>query len=137
MSAAAIRRFSWFAFALLLFGVSGLAAAWISVAAISGKPCAWMAAVAALDAAWLLRLARVAPGNGRMLAGVTATAASIALANWGIAAAQVGVVMGLGFLDSALRLGPSLAWTLIDLGSGPAEFAWTAAGLVLALIVSR
>ncbi|MCI4567886.1 hypothetical protein [Lysobacter sp. CFH 32150] len=137
MSAAPIRRFPWFAFALLLLGICGLAAAWISVAAISGAPCAWMAPVAALDAAWLLRLARVAPGNGRMLAGVAATAASIALANWGIVAAQMGVVMGLGFLDSALRLGPSLAWTMVDLASGPAEFAWTAAGLLLALIASR
>ena len=137
MSAAAIRRFSWFAFALLLLGVGGLAAAWISVAAISGKPCAWMAAVAALDAAWLLRLARVAPGNGRMLAGVAATVASIALAHWGIVAAQMAVVMGLGFLDSVQRLGPSLAWTMIDLATGPAEFTWTAAGLLLALVASR
>ena len=137
MSAAPIHRFSWFALALLLLGVGGLAAAWISVAAISGAPCAWMAPIAALDAAWLLRLARVPSGNGRMLAGVAATVGIIALANWGVAAAQMGVVMGLSFLDSALRLGPSLAWTLIDLASGPAEFAWTAAGLLLALIASR
>ena len=106
-------------------------------AAISGAPCAWMAPIAALDAAWLLRLARVPSGNGRMLAGVAATVGSIALANWGVAAAQMGVVMGLSFLDSALRLGPSLAWTLTDLASGPAEFAWIAAGLLLALIASR
>lgn len=137
MSAASLHRFPWFALALLLLGVSGLAAAWISLAAISGAPCAWMAPIAALDAVWLLRLARVAPGNGRMLAGVVATAASIALANWGIAAAQMAGVMGLGFLDSALRLGPSLAWTMIDLANGPAEFAWIAAGLLLALIASR
>lgn len=137
MSVTSIRRFPWFTFALLLLGACGLAAAWISLAAISGAPCAWMAPLAALDAAWLLRLARVAPGNGRMLAGVAATAASIALAHWGIAAAEVAVAMGLGFLDSALRLGPDLAWTMIDLANGPVEFAWTAAGLLLALVASR
>ena len=136
MSAAA-RAFPWFALLLALTGSLGLAAAWVAVAMISAHQGAWMALLAGLDAAFLLRLGGARPGLLRMALGVAATALTIALANWGIVAAHMAGMMGLPFSDSVLRLGPSLAWTLATLANAPTDLAWLVAGLVLAAIASR
>jgi hypothetical protein len=127
----------WFAAGLLLLGCLGVAAAWVSLALLGGRQCGWMATLAALDAAWLLRLGGAAPGPGRMLAGVAGTALTVGLANWGIIAAHLAGAFGLEFIDSALRLGPALAWTLAGLANGPVELAWLLAALLLAALATR
>ena len=40
---------------LALVGSVGVAAAWVAVAVLGTSQCGWMAVIAALDAAWLLR----------------------------------------------------------------------------------
>ena len=125
------------ALVLLALGTVGVAAAWAAVAMLSGSQAAWMAPLAGLDAAWLLRLGGAPGGWPRVLLAVGATALAVVLANWSIVAAQLAGVMGLPFLDSALRLGPDLAWTLLKLANGPAEVAWMALGVVAAAVVSR
>jgi hypothetical protein len=125
------------ALALVALGSCGFAAAWILLAFARDRQCSWMAVFAALDAVLLLRLARMPAGWLRVLAAVAATAVSIILANWGIAAAQVGKAMGLLPWESALKLGPQYAWTLIGLANQPADLAWLAAALLLAAIASR
>lgn len=137
MPAGQARNIPWLALALLALGCTGFAAAWAAVAMLSGAQCAWMAPLAALDAAWMLRLGGAKPGAARMWLGIAATAISIVLANWSIVAAHMAGMMGLDFLGSALRLGPSLAWTLASLANGPAELAWLAAAMVLAAMASR
>jgi hypothetical protein len=132
-----VRSIPWFALALLALGCTGFAAAWTAVAMLSGAQCAWMAPLSALDAAWLLRLGGARPGAARMGLGIAATVVTIVLANWSIVAANLAGMMGLDFLGSALRLGPSLAWTLSGLANGTTELAWMAAALVLAAISSR
>ena len=122
---------------LLAVGTVGVAAAWAAVAMLSGSQAAWMAPLAGLDAAWLLRLGGAPKGWPRVLLAVAATALAIAMANWSIVAAQLAGVMGLPFLDSAQRLGPDLAWTLLQLANGPAEIGWIAGGLLLAAIAAR
>ena len=122
---------------LLALGTFGVAAAWASVAMLSGSQAAWMAPLAGLDAAWLLRLGGAPKGWLRVLLAVSATALAIAMANWSIVSAQLAGVMGLPFLDSAQRLGPDLAWTLLKLANGPAELAWMALGLVAAAALAR
>ena len=131
------RPLPWSALALLALGCSGLAAAWIVAALLTGSQCAWMALLAALDAAWLLRLGGAAPGLPRLLAGVVATLLTIVLAHWGIVAAHLAGMLGMGFVDTALRLGPSLAWTLTMIANHTADLALLAAGVVLAAIASR
>lgn len=123
--------------ALVALGSCGFAAAWILLAFARDRQCSWMAVFAAVDAVLLLRLARMPAGWLRVLAAVAATAVSIILANWGIAAAQVGKAMGLLPWESALKLGPQYAWTLIGLANQPADLAWLAAALLLAAIASR
>ena len=53
------------------------------------RQCSWMAILAAIDAALLLRMARMPRGWLRVSLAVIATASTIVLANWGIAAAQI------------------------------------------------
>ncbi|MEP6634661.1 MAG: hypothetical protein ABJA62_10690, partial [Luteimonas sp.] len=90
LSEPAPRASRWFAWLLLSLGSAGVAAAWILLAFAHDRQSSWMAVIAAVDAAAMLRLARVPSGWARAGYGLLATAAAIALANWGIAAAQIG-----------------------------------------------
>ncbi|HZV23477.1 MAG TPA: hypothetical protein VFF93_06890 [Luteimonas sp.] len=122
---------------LLVAGCLGFAAAWVLVAFARDRQCSWMALLAALDAVFLLRMGRVPPGATRSLLAVAATALTIVLANWGIAAAQIGRAMGLLPWESIGKLGPFYAWTLANLANPPVELLWLAASLVLAALASR
>ena len=95
-----------------------------------------MALLAAVDVALLLRLTGVAPGPARMLAAVLATALAVALAQWLIVATQMGIVLGLQPLDSALRLGPVLARQLLVLSLDRGDLAWMLASLPLAALLA-
>jgi hypothetical protein len=123
--------------ALVALGSCGFAAAWILLAFARDRQCSWMAVFAAIDAVLLLRLVRMPAGAWRMFAAVLATSLSIVLANWGIAATQIGKLMGLLPWESAFKLGPQYAWTLAGLANKPADLAWLAAALLLAAIASR
>ena len=79
---------------LLAIGSIGFAAAWVLVAFARNQQCSWMALLAAIDAVLLLRLGRMPRGIARSLLAVAGTVATIVLANWGIAAAQIGRVDG-------------------------------------------
>lgn len=127
----------WFAAVLLVLASAGCAALWSLLAATTGRQCSWMAVVAALDAALLLRMARIRPGAARAVWGVLATAAAIAVANWFIAATQLGKMFGLLPWASTLKLGAGHAWTLAQLANGAVDVAWLAAGLVIAAVASR
>ncbi len=126
-----------FALALLLIGSAGIAAAWVLYAYASDRQASWIAVLAAIDAALLLRLARMPTGWSRASWGVAGTALAIALANWGIAGAQMGKAMGLLPWDSIARLGPHFTWTLAKLANGPVDLAWWCAALVVAAVAAR
>ena len=137
MTDSAVRRARWLAPALLLLASAGCAAAWILLALASGRQCSWMSLLAGLDAALLLRFARVRGGNARMLLALGATFATIAIASWGIAAAQVGRSVGVLPWLSAAKIGPEFAWTLLGLANTPVDWAWLAAGLLVAALAGR
>jgi hypothetical protein len=131
------QRLSPAAIGLLLLASAGIAAAWALLALVTGRQCSWMALTAALDAIVVLRLLRVRPGMGRAGTALAATAFSVALANWWIAAGQIGRSLGLMPWASSLRLGPDYAWTLATLANHPADLAWVAAALLFAAIAGR
>lgn len=122
----------WPAILLLVLGCAGFAAAWVLVALWSRQQAGWMALLAAVDAALLLRLGRFPPGPTRMLLAVAATLAMIALAQWSIVAAHVGAGMGLSPWESALKLGPDHAGTLLRLANGTGDWLLLAISLPLA-----
>ena len=131
------RRRGRLAFLLLPLGVAGFAAAWILLAAATGRQSSWMALLAALDAAFLLRIGGLPPGPRRAAWAVSATAATIVLANWGIVAAGIGRLVGLGPVESALKLGTGLAWTVVQLVNGPLDVALLLLSLGVAAIAAR
>ena len=119
---------------LLLVGSLGFAAIWILAARLLETQAAWLAPLGAVDAALMLRLGRMRPGWPRTAWCLLATPAIIVLANWGIAATEIGRSMGLLPWESALRLGPSYAWELIRLANGPVEMAWYALAMGVAAV---
>jgi hypothetical protein len=127
----------WLAPVLLLIGSTGFAAAWVLLAWTRDQQCSWMAVLGALDAVLLVRLARMPAGWLRACFAGVATALTIALANWGIAAAQMGKPMGLLPWESMGKLGPTLAWVLVSHANRPADLAWLWVALVLAVMASR
>ena len=120
-----------------LVGSAGIAAAWVAVALTTSSQAGWMTVIAALDAAWLLRLGRAPGGWPRMAIGVGATALAVAMAQWGIVSAHLSGMLGLGFGDTIGKLGPSLAWTLTTLANRPSDWAWIVFGLLVAAFASR
>jgi hypothetical protein len=122
---------------LPVLGCLGFAAAWILMARLLESQASWLAPLAALDVAWMLRLGRIPPGRVRTAAALAATVLVIALANWGIAATETGRSMGLLPWESALRLGPDYAWELIQLANTGMDIAWYAVGLALSLVFAR
>ncbi|KAF1708960.1 hypothetical protein CSC70_11825 [Pseudoxanthomonas kalamensis DSM 18571] len=120
---------------MLLPGMALLALLWTMLALQLQRQCGWMAVVGAVDAVLLLRLSGMAPGMARTLLAVLATAATIALTNWGIAAMQIGAPMGLGPLDALLKMGPALAWQLAQLANGVPERLWSLAALAVAALL--
>ncbi len=127
----------WLAPGALLLGSAGLAILWILLSLYLGRPCSWMSVVSAVGASLLLRFAGVRARNTRMAGAVLATLSIIVLANWGIAAAQIGFAMGLNPWDSALKLGMDYAWTLAGLANRGADLAWMAVALAVAILAAR
>ena len=122
---------------LPVLGCLGFAAAWILLARFLQSQASWLAPVAALDMAWMLHLARIKPGGTRVAIAMVATVVVIAIANWGIAATEIGRAMGLLPWESGLRLGRDYAWELIQLANTRVDMAWYAVGVMLAGWLAR
>jgi len=127
----------WLAPIILLLGGLCFSLIWVLLALYLGRQSGWMALLAALDAAVLLRFAGVRPGSRRALVAALATMAMAALANWFIIASQLGFVLGLLPWESALRLGFSHAWTLAQLANGTLDWACLLASPLLAARLAK
>lgn len=122
----------WLWLPLLLLGSLTITLAWLLAALSIGTQAGWMAAAAGLEAAWMLRLGAMRAGAARVVLALTATLLMALAANWLIAAAHIGGPMGLSPWESAIRMGPHLARTLIGLANGPGEMIWLGVGLLVA-----
>lgn len=118
----------WLAPVMLVMGGLCFVLIWVMLALYLQRQVGWMALLAALDAALMLRLGGMARGTGRSVLGALATIAISALALWGIVATQMGFAMGMGPWDSALKLGAQHAWTLTGLATSGLDWL----GLLLA-----
>lgn len=122
---------------LLVIGCFGVAAAWVLLALYGNGQKGWMAVVAALDAAWMLRLGGMRPGLTRAALAVLATLAAIALANWGIAALQIGLPMGLDVWQSLSKPGLGYVWLLAGLANSAFDKACIAVAVAVAAWLGR
>lgn len=123
------------ALALLGLGTAGVAAGWTLLAVALHRQCAWMALLAAFDAVFLLRYARVPAGAVRAMLAVAATALAIALANWWITAAQLAAAVGLLPWEGIWRTGGRHAWIVAELANGPMSIALYLLALFTAAIL--
>ncbi len=121
----------------LLVGILGMSAVWVMAAIMFNRPCSWLALLAALDMAFLLRLTGAPTGPARVIAAAVATALAVSLSQWLIVSTQLGFALGLGPMDSALRLGPSLAWQLTRLSLDQVDWVWLMSSLPLAAILAQ
>lgn len=116
----------------LAVGVLGMTAAWLALAMAVRGPCGWLAPLAALDMALMLRLSAAPAGRLRAGLAVLGTVAAVATSYWMIAATQMGNLLGLSPLESAQRLGPVLAGELVRHMTSAWDIAFAALALVLA-----
>lgn len=136
-STPAPRSVHWLWPLLLALGSLTVTIAWILVALATASQAGWMAVVAGVEAAWMLRLSTLPGGPLRVGAACAATLLMAVCAQWGIIAANLGRSLGLDIWESALRLGPHLAWTLAGLANGALELAMLGAGLLVAWWLAR
>lgn len=122
---------------LLLLGVVTATLAWLVIALLSGRQVGWMAVLAALELGFMLRLGRLQAGPLRVGLTVAFTLVVALAANWGIASAYLGGSLGLDPWNSALRMGPFMAATLIQLANGVGEWLWLGVGLVVGWWVAK
>ena len=121
----------------LLVGIAGITVAWVAASVLSNQPCSWMALVAAIDMAVLLRLTRAPAGAPRTAVAVLATLLAVLLTHWMIAATQMGALMGMPPLASSLRLGPALAWQLVQLSLDRLDWILIGFSLPLAALLTH
>ncbi|MFO3706075.1 hypothetical protein ACI6Q5_14115 [Xanthomonas codiaei] len=122
---------------LLLLGCVTALIAWLLIALALGNQAGWMAVLVAVEVVWMLRLGTLQGGSLRIGVAVVATAAVIIATNWGIASAHVGGSLGLDPWTSAQKMGPGLAWTLLQLANNGFDLLCYATALVLAWWAAR
>lgn len=130
-------RASYMSWLLLVLGIAGFTALWVTLGSFNARLNSWMAVLAALDIVLMLRLGRWPAGPGRRVTAVVATTVIVVAANWGIIAANLGHMLGLMPVESAFKLGVQHAWVLARLANGPLDLVWIAVALVVAAVGSR
>ncbi|KLD70449.1 hypothetical protein [Xanthomonas pisi] len=136
-TSASARTAHWLWPPLLLLGSVTALIAWLLIALALGNQAGWMAVLVALEVAWMLRLGTLRAGRLRIGVTVATTALIIVGANWGIASAQLGGSLGLDPWTSAQKMGPRLAWTLLQLANNAFDLLCYVAAVVLAWWAAR
>lgn len=121
----------------LTSGIAGAAALWLALSLLLRDPSGWFAPLVALDLAFMLRLAAAPPGRARATLAAGGTVLGILLAWWLVAAASMGLLLGLHPWESATRLGPVLAVELVRHGHAGWELALAALSPALAWWLAR
>jgi hypothetical protein len=114
-----------------------MTAVWLALSMALRSPCGWLAPLAALDMALMLRLSAAPAGKLRAALAVLGTAAAIAASYWMIAATQMANLLGLSPLESAQRLGPVLAGELVRHMTSGWDIGFAALALLLAWRLGR
>ena len=123
--------------AVVAAGLLGVVTVWVMLGLLTDLACGWMALLAALDIALLLRLVRAPAGAPRTGIAILATVLACVASMWLLVAGQFGQMLGLDPISSGLRLGPVLAWEYTRLAFQPWDWACVAFAPVLAWAVVR
>lgn len=131
------RTVNWLWPLMLLLGAVTALLAWVFIALLMGGQVGWMAILVALELAFMLRLGTLRGGKLRVALVVGGTLLITALAWWSIASTWLGGSMGLAPWDSALRMGPHLAWTLVNLANTSMDWIWVLIALPVGAWLAR
>lgn len=115
-----------------LVAVLGVAAVWAGASVLLRGFAAWFAIVAALDAVLLLRLANWPRGASRTALAVGVTVATVLVAQYFVATAHIGVVMGLRPFESLPLMSGELAWLYVRSHADLVDFACYAVAMATA-----
>jgi hypothetical protein len=118
-------------------GVMGAVALWLGLSISLRSTCAWMAPLAAVDMALMLRLALAPPGKARATLALGGTVVAIAASYWMIVATQMAFLLGLSPAESAQRMGPVLAGELLRHGTTGWDIGLSLSALALAWLLGR
>ena len=122
---------------LLLLGALTLTVAWASLALASGRQHGWVALLAALQAAWMLRLGGMRPGWARAALAAAATVAVTVAVQWLVASGHIGGQMGMAPWEAAPKMGARYVWTLAGLANSRLDLLCLALAPLLALRAGR
>lgn len=136
-NAAPARTVAWLWPLMLLLGATTALLAWVFFALLSGRQIGWMAVAVALELVFMLRLGTLRGGPLRIALVLGGTLLVTALAWWTIASAWLGGSMGLPPWESALRMGPHLAWTLVSLANSTLDWIWVGVALLVGAWLAR
>lgn len=117
--------------------MAGLAALWSGLSLALRSPCSWMALVAALDSALLLRLAGLPHGRMRALISLGGTVLSIALGLYAVASTRIGALLGSPPHEALQLTGVELALSWWRLNFSPWDGLWALLALPLAWRLGR
>lgn len=131
------RQVAWLWPLMLALGSLTVVVAWTSLALASGRQHGWVALLAALEVAWMLRLGGMAPGWPRRLLALAATVAMILAVQWLVAAGHIGAQLGLAPWQAAPKMGAAYVWTLSQLANTAFDLACLALAPPLALWAAR
>lgn len=117
--------------------IAGLAALWSGLGLSLRSACAWMALIAALDAAVLMRLAGLPAGRARCLIVLSTTLLALPVSIYCVGATQVGALFGVRPHEALWMTGPDLALTWWRLNTAHYDLAFPLLSLPLAWWLDR
>lgn len=127
----------WFALLACAVAVVGVAAVWAGMSLVTRSLCGWMAVIAALDAALLLRLANWPGGRGRALAALAVVVLTVLVAAYFVATAQIGRTLGLRPFEALPRMSLELAALYLRSNAGWVEALWSLSATAVAWRAAR
>lgn len=122
---------------ITLAAIAGLSAVWAAAAVMLDSNAAWMAPVAALDAAILLRLAGHPGGARRAHSTLAITLLTVLAAAVLVAAAKVGLGLGMRPAEALGRMSFELVLLYVHANVGWIDGLWAAAAAATAWLGGR
>lgn len=120
-----------------LVAAAGLSALWTIFAFATSGLAGWMALIAGLDAALLMRLTGRPSGTTRAAASLVVYLVSVLASVYVVGAARMGSALGMQPWEALDRISPGLVQLYLLSNDAPWDWLWLGLGLVIAWRLGR